>query len=150
MDASWLNYGLATLLVVVGMLVLLGFVMLVASRLGWHQWSQSHPLPAVPDANAFWMRTGAFAWWSSYNNCLRVRFSPEGVFVRPIFPFIWFHPWIFLPWSERSEEQAGSWLFMFGGHRIVFRHSPSLAFTLHLPTAAEKYFPLSVEGAGSR
>lgn len=142
MDSSWLEYGLTALLVVAGSLLLLGFVMFVSSRLGWHRWSQTHPLPAVPEKNAFWMRTGAFAWWSSYNNCLRVRFAEGGIFVRPIFPFIWFHPWIYLPWAERTEEKPPGGLLMFGGHRLVFRHSPDLAFTLHLPAGAERHFPM--------
>ena len=120
---------------VVFSLVLLAFILWFSSLLGWKSWSRAFP-GELPDGARplFRFCTGGFAWWACYNNCLRVIPIPGGLLVRPIPPFTWFHPWIFLPFAKLAEP------WRIGGFpkrcRLVFAGPRNLRFTLHLPQRA--------------
>jgi hypothetical protein len=120
---------------------LLAFILWLSSLLGWKQWSLVYPgQPLAGQRSDFLFRTGGFAWWACYNNCLRVRILPDGFLVRPVPPFLWFHPWIFLSFVNLAGTPQ---ITGFPRHlRLVFSGPRKLRFTLRLPAEAAQTLPL--------
>jgi hypothetical protein len=125
----------AALVIIFFAFALLAFILWLSSLLGWRRWSREYSgTPPAGSRPRYSFRTGGFAWWACYNNCLRVIPVPDGLLVRPIPPFLWFHPWILLPFQNLAglPETSG-----FPKQcRLIFKGTGGLRFTLHLPPSA--------------
>lgn len=130
------------LLLVIYLLVL----MFAISLLGWRPWGKSlgSHSPEEPIRSRYYWRTGYFSWWLSYNNCLRVAFEKDGMYVRPIPPFHVFHPWLWLPWtSVVASQQKTFWAIPY--LRVHFCNTKGQNFYLCLPPQAISLLPKEIE-----
>lgn len=73
-------------------------VLFILSMCGWHELAESFPAPSERSGKRFAIQSGKVGW-VSYNICLTIYASTEGLYlsVWPIFRIG--HPPLFLPWK---------------------------------------------------
>ena len=123
-------------------MLLLITLLFVISLCGWCPWSKSsetHISEGAIHPKYYW-KTGRFSWWLGYNNCLRVAFEKNGIYIRPIPPFHLFHPWLWLPWTSLVEIKQKTCLTI--AYLVVhFRNTEGSNFYLYLPSEAISFLP---------
>ena len=123
-------------------MLLLITLFFVISLFGWRPWVQSsgNPIPAAQLRPQYSWKTGRFSSWIGYNNCLRVVFEKDGIYVRPIPPFHIFHPWLWLPWTALVDVNKKTCLSI--SYLLVhFRNTKGSNFYLYLPPEAISFLP---------
>lgn len=125
-------------------LVAVGFFFLVlkfVSLLAWTPWTKQIPVPQDLDLQqiptCFFFIQGVFSRWIGYNNCLRVKLSEQGIFIRPFPPFSIFHPWLFLPWQALHSTKKKTVCIV-----LEFLSPANSRFRLFLPHSFASKLPL--------
>lgn len=107
----------------------LGMCNLLSRLAGWHRLAERYAATLPPVGRRFWIESGKFGW-VSYNSCLTIHATPEGLHLAVWLPFRFGHPPLLIPWRElrnvgsRTVWLCGEWLKLEVG-------SPSIA-TLEL------------------
>jgi hypothetical protein len=88
---------------------------------GWFWFARSYPYPKDRQfENKVVFGSLSINWLFSYRRCITVGADAEGLSLRPILPFRFMHPPIFIPWTEMGVAQTGRLLWMY-----VFEFVPS-------------------------
>lgn len=132
------------LAVALGAIPLFLLTLKLVSLLGWIPWAKENPAPQdiapLEIPTSFFFMNGTFSWWLGYNNCLRVKLSEQGIFIRPIPPFCVFHPWLFLPWLTLHSSKRKTFCIA-----LEFRSPSGSRFRLVLPHSVASKLPLALK-----
>src|SRR5262245_43155522 len=94
------------------LLVFIGFFFGFAYLGGWRALARKYPLPPHSPTRTFLCRQARLGYTGPhYGAMIRIGFSERGVFVRPIFVVMLFHPAFFVPWSEVSSQKSNHWFY---------------------------------------
>jgi hypothetical protein len=108
--------------------LLVGFVSAISMFLslvgGWHRLGQMFRASERPAGRRFRMESGSVGW-VSYNHCLTVSNSADGLYLSVMLPFRLGHPPLLIPWEEIHYMRTRRFLWM---EDIVFEvGSPRIA-----------------------
>lgn len=107
--------GLVAVFVAGGVLYLLALLWVISRFSGWARLGQRFGTTEEFRGEAWNWQSARFRGWCSYNNCLKVGASPEGLsfaVMRVMFPLRCFHPSLLIPWRE-IEVETGKAFFGF-------------------------------------
>jgi len=97
-------------------------LMWVLSRLsGWDWLARRFSETGVFYGESWRWQSARFRGWFSYNNCLKVGASSEGLHLevmRILIPFRLFHPPLTIPWNEIEVETGKAWFGLFDTARF--------------------------------
>ena len=99
--------GLVAVFVAAGVLYLLALLWIISRMSGWALLGRRFATTEEFQGEAWNWRSARFRGWCSYNNCLKVGASPEGLSfaVMPVmFPLRACHPALRIPWREIEVE----------------------------------------------
>ena|SRR5436190_1456489 len=104
-------------------------VSLIRSRVGgWRRLAESFPARSLPSGKRFFMQGGKVGQ-VTYNGCLTIHNSREGLYLSAWLPFRLGHPPLFIPWDAIRNPRIHRFLW---AESVVFDvGSPSVA-TLRL------------------
>lgn len=92
-------FNIAPLWLFVMMLAASPLVIFTISRFGWKSLADRYELMRPFEG----LNLGITSAWinsMSYSRILRIRYSSDGLYLRPVFIFQLFHPAILIPWTE--------------------------------------------------
>jgi len=106
-----------------------GTLMLLSALGGWARLAETFSAREAPAGRCFSMQDGMVGW-VSYNACLSVSVSAEGLHLSVMFPFRVGHPPLFIPWTAVRSPRIRRFLW---AESVAFdAGSPSVA-TVRLP-----------------
>ena len=76
---------------------------------GWRRLAEIYPAHGTPTGERLRMRSAQLRAGCNYNNCVTFVAGPMGLHLSLPFPFGFFHPPVFLPWSELRAGQGTVW-----------------------------------------
>jgi hypothetical protein len=86
-------------------------VVYVLSWFGW-RWLARWQTREEPTGRSFPWSSAAIGL-VNFNNCLNLRVSQRGLWMKPVFVFSLFHPALFIPWSDVRSVRRQSYFFVF-------------------------------------
>lgn len=87
---------------------------LVAEIGGWSSLAKTFATDRPPTGDTFPWSSGKCNFFSSYNNCLTISVSKEGVGLQPMLLFRFRHKPLFLPWDAIAVMRPNPQLFRYG------------------------------------
>lgn len=83
---------------------------------GWRNASKAHPKKNTTSAykEKYSFQSVSFSMFGNYNNCVNIFFYNEGIELKPIFLFAFFHPPIFILWDDMRSVTRTTYLFKKG------------------------------------
>lgn len=89
-------------------------VMYVISRVsGWILLSRRFTASGEYMVETWSWQSARLRGWCNYNNCLRIGASPQGLYLAVMQPFGFFHPPLFIPWTEIQAQPGKVFLGLF-------------------------------------
>ena len=121
--------------------------LLVLSRIGgWHRLAESFPVRGEPSGRRFGMQS-AKVGSVSYNNCLTLYTSTEGLYLSVWLLFRFGHPPLFIPWGDLHNAATRRFLWV---ESVVFDvGSPRIA-TLQLSKKVIEEHNVKIQAADNR
>lgn len=150
-EAAWIKkivmgLGLWEWVFLVGVLIV-GVLFLGSRASGWHRLAKHYPHRngfhaewiSMPD---FFGREGRGGMAVDFNNgqtdAIKVGVDDEGLYLSMSIPFRFFHPPIFVPWSDvRSVGQGPPWSDKISEIRFTFALCPDVPLDVDLEVAGE-------------
>jgi len=109
---------------------------------GWQQLARQYKTTESPYGKAYNSQSGAVGW-VSYNNCLFIRTTPNGLFIAVMFLFRIGHPTLFIPWNDIQFLKETNFLWY---HTVKIGVGNPQITTMTLP---KKIFDETAGGTGS-
>jgi hypothetical protein len=87
---------------------------LIAQLGGWASLAETYASDRSPSGESFTWTSGKLNFFSSYNNCLTVAVTREGVLLRPMPLFRFGHKQMFFPWDAIEIMGVRREMFRYG------------------------------------
>ena len=110
---------------------------LVAQLGGWASLAETFATDRPPSGETFQFSSGKCNFISSYNNCLVVSVSDEGVRIHPMLLFRFAHRPLFIPWDKIAVMGARPELFRYGTAMEITKPTGVQPLTLYGRPLAE-------------
>jgi hypothetical protein len=85
-------------------------LLLLAVLGGWQRLATSYLATALPDGQRWRFQDCALRFGLSYNGCVQVVASREGLRLSVLFPFRPWHPPLYFPWQEVVVTRQRRWV----------------------------------------
>lgn len=92
------------------------------SRSGWSALADKYPASDVRPPKLHNFCSLILNQWISYNSCLRMGFTENALYIRPLWMFRLFHPPLLIPFKDLHEVNKNWWIF----YRVYGVGSPSI------------------------
>jgi hypothetical protein len=128
-------------------LFFIGLVWAIGFVTGWRRLAKLYPMtkPLINEKK-FYLKSISVSRWGSYNNCVTIGISDQGMSLSQLFFFRIGHSPVFIPWEDLLAEKVLV-LKLFPVTRLILVPYPKLHLTLaqslcnQLANAAGDYWP---------